>query len=259
MAPRPFSSPLRRDVALVLLALALLTAPLWAATLQVGDPTVEYDRHEVVANESAIEYADEDDVPPSTPISDRVDCAGWYGDLRACAFEDALDDGATVPAGLYTSNPNTTSTPPMYSATYYDYVQLEGQLYEPTLEANASAERDDGMYRVDLALEPTDPDDVLRFVSVDAGDDEIPAVVAEAARDGPTTDRADVEVPEAPIEVGDEGDETYYRVVQIDSEDPGAIEAGLSWVLTYVAPLAGLFALASVARRVDVTYVGDER
>jgi len=85
-----FGSSLRRDCLVGLLAIGLLTAPLWGATLHIGEPTYTYDRIEVTTTDTGIEYVNPDDVPSRTPISDSIECAGWGGDVRACAFEEHL-------------------------------------------------------------------------------------------------------------------------------------------------------------------------
>ncbi|ELY46393.1 hypothetical protein [Natronorubrum tibetense] len=254
MGPLNSVAPFHRDLALAVLAVALLTAPLWAATLSLGEPVTEYDRVEVTTDGDGVAYADPDAVPPETPISESIECAGWGGDVRACSFEEHLLEVDSLPTSLYSTNPNSTSVPWTLTADYYDYVQLDDRLYEVAYETNASAQRSDGMYRVDITLEPADPDDVLRWESIDVDDADLPSVVADTARDGSGTSRDAVDVPESPIELEDG---TYYRVYQERGErDPPTGERPLSAALTFVSPVVGLIVLVRLSRRVEISYVG---
>ncbi|MDQ2051812.1 hypothetical protein RBH26_15140 [Natronolimnohabitans sp. A-GB9] len=254
MGPLDSLAPFHRDLALAVLAVGLLTAPLWVTALSLGEPITEYDRAEVTTDGSGVTYADPDTVPPETPISDSIECAGWSGDLRACSFEDHLLEEESLPTGLYSTNPNSTSVPWSLTADYYEYAQVDDRLYEVAYEANASAQRDDGMYRVDMTLEPADPDAVLRWVSIDVDDADLPSVVADTARDGSGTSRGPVDVPEAPIELEDG---TYYRVYQERGErDPSTAERFIATALSYVAPIVGLVGLVRLSRRVEISYVG---
>lgn len=249
----PDLNPLRRDVLLALLAIGLLAGPLYAAALHLGAPTYEYDRVEVTTTDRGIEYSDQEQVPPRTPISDDLDCVGW-GDLRACTFERHLLDEGFLPTEVYSTNPNYTSAFSVYSRDYYDYVQIDDAVYEPTYVTNTSARRDDGMYRVDATIEPADPDEVLDRVAVDA-DDDLPSVVAETARSGTTTAPWEVDVPEAPIRLADG---TYYRVYRERGvTEPSSVERLLSSLLTYVAPVVGVVVLGRLSRRIEVSYRGD--
>ena len=249
-----FGSSLRRDCLVGLLAIGLLTAPLWGATLHIGEPTYTYDRIEVTTTDTGIEYVNPDDVPSRTPISDSIECAGWSGDVRACAFEEHLLEGGVISTGVYATNPNTTDIPSPLLADYYRYVQVDGEIYEPSYTANTSVQRDDGMYRVDLSLESAEPEDVLYWVSLGVDSDRVPPAVAEAAQDGHTTTRENVDVPETPIRL-DDG--TYYRVYQERGVDePPTAENTLSSSLTYVAPLLGLYLIVRLLDRIEVSYVG---
>lgn len=93
---------------------------------------------EVVPSDTGIEYSNPDDVPPRTPISGVVECAGWGGDLRVCSFERHLLDEGFISTEIYTTNPDYDGRFPIYSANYYEYVQLDGIVYEPRYVANDS-------------------------------------------------------------------------------------------------------------------------
>ena len=250
-------SPLARDVLVGLLAVGLVAGPVWTAAIGLGGPTYTYDRAEVVTTDEGIEYAGESDLPPGTPMSDDIECAGWGGDLRACSFEHHLLDEESLPTGVYATNPDYTPTFSIYSADYYDYVQLDGTLYEPTFDTNESARRDDGLYRVDMTLERADPAEALDRESLDVDRDGLASVVVEAARNGETTSRREVDAPDTPIRL-DDG--TYYRVYrERATDDPSWTETFVTWVLTYVGPLYGLALLVRLSRRVEVTYHGGRR
>ncbi|ELY90574.1 hypothetical protein C483_10956 [Natrialba hulunbeirensis JCM 10989] len=248
-------SPFYRDLAVSLLALCLLTSPFLVATFHIGEPAHEFDRAAVTTNDSTIEYADRDDVPALTPISEDIDCAGWAGDLRACALEEQVLDGQAVPAGMWTEGVGHTPPARPYLAGYYQYVQLDRQVYEPTYETNASEQRN-GMHRVELSLEPTNPDDALQRISVDVTDEVLHPTVAEAAREGATTTRAAVDIPETPIELEDG---TRYRVYESQQVDDSPWDSSsLASALRYIAPLLGIALLVSLSRRIEVSYVGGE-
>lgn len=249
-------TPVRRDALLALLALVLLAAPLWAPSLHLGDPTYRYERVEVVVNDTSIEYANETAVPYETPISDDVACSsGW--EVRACAFERLLVENRTLPTKVYSSNPNDDETGRRSSfEDRYHYVLLNDTVYRVTYVTNSSAPRSDGMYRVDMSLEPASPERVLQRTSMRVESDDVPPVVAEAARNGEAHARHEVEVPETPIRLEDG---TYYRVYRIRwSDDPPPIARALDFFLTYFAPLVGLFLFARLSENVEVTYVGDD-
>jgi len=257
MARPRIDSPLARDLLVGLLAVGLVAGPVWTAAIGLGGPTYTYDRAEVVTTDEGIGYVDSEDVPRRTPISDDVTCAGWGGDLRACNFERHLLDEGSIPTGVYATNPDYTPAFSMYSADYYEYVQLDGTLYEPTYVTNESARRDDGLYRVDVTLERAEPADVLERESLDVDRDGLPSVVVGTARNGETTARHEVDVPDTPIRL-DDG--TYYRVYrERATDDPSWAETLVTWVLTYVGPLYGLSLLVRLAGRVEVTYHAGRR
>lgn len=245
-------SPLRRDFVLGLLALSLLAGPLWAGILHVDDPAHVYDRAEVTTTESRIVY---DGSGPSaqTMLSEDVICAETMIDFRACTFEGSLRN-ESIPTGYHSTSPANVGRE---SADYYAYVQLRDGVYEPTYVANSSAQRN-GLDRIDMGLEPVNPDTALERVSIAADDDELSAVVAETARNGATTAREPVAVPETPIAIGDD---TYYRVYDTgDVVDPRPIEGFLAFLLRYGAPVVGALLTLSVVSRleVSVSYVGSD-
>ncbi|MCU4974396.1 hypothetical protein OB955_16860 [Halobacteria archaeon AArc-m2/3/4] len=255
-------SPATRDTLRVVVALALLAAPLWAPMLHLSGPTDHYERAEVVVDGDGIAYANDSDVRGDLLISEEIACSSTY-DVRLCALEGLVAENATVPTGVHTSNPDS-NTRHLFGERY-PYAIVDDAVYETTYVANRSVQNENGMYRLDLGLERTDPESVLRHVSVRASDDDLPDVIREAARDG-SADAAtdvDVEIPETPIRLesdnGDEdGTDTYYRVYSSGStDDTTPLLWAIDRLLTYVAPLVGLALLAGVWSRLEVTYVGD--
>lgn len=251
MSPLRLVTPFRRDLVLVLVALGLVVAPLWVPHLVSAEPTYQYERAEVTANETTVEYADDvhGQIAFGTPISDEIACSrSWVA--RPCALERLLLDDATVPSGMYSSSPGPTSLP---NSDPYRYVRINDTIYDPVYVANESAEGENGMYRVDLNLERADPEAALRDVSVAVTSDDLHPAVAEAARDGDGRASRDVDVPETPIRLEDG---TYYRVYRTSHSEPSLTERNLGFAMTYFAPLLGLGALGHLSRRFEVTYVG---
>ncbi|MCU4743895.1 hypothetical protein [Natronoglomus mannanivorans] len=248
--------PATRDAFRVVVALALLAAPLWAPMLHLSGPTYQYEGTEVVADGDGIAYADESMADASRiPISDEIACSDLY-DVRLCAFERLVADGVTVPTDWYRGSPDSTRGPSPDER--YRYVMIDETVYETTYPANDSARNENGNYRIDLGLEAVESDDVLRAVSVRASHDDVPDAVAEAARHGSANASTSVTVPETPVRLeDDDGTERYYRVYSSGSSDDTPPMLGLvDWVLRYAAPLVGVALLAGVWSRVEVTYVG---
>lgn len=245
------NSPLLRDVLLRLLVLGLLTAPLWVTVVDIDEPRYTYDRTEVVVNDTRIEYADRGIPQSNEPLSDDIKCTAV--DPRTCALERRLADGGSAPSRIYIGS--TGARPPLEAD--YRYVQVEGAVYRAAAEVNTSAQRVNGLYRVDATLEPADADLVLSEVSIEP--DYVPSVVAKTARGGPTTSKNEVDIPETPIEL-DDG--TYYRVyLQPGLNEPPAVEKRLSDLLTpfltFVAPFVGMYILIRLPRQFEISYVGD--
>jgi len=201
----PSESPLtalQRDALLAVVALALLTAPLWLPATGLGTETYVYERAEVVIDdENGIAYANDTGVPLGTAVSEEIACTTAWA-IRPCAFERYLAANNTVPSEVYTSNPGSDRSVPVEP---YGYAQADGVVYETAYVANRSARNDDGMYRLDLALEPVAADEALRSVSIDASAEyaDTPPVVVEAARDGTAIASREIEVPQTPIRLDD--------------------------------------------------------
>lgn len=263
MSASDLLTPARRDALLALAALALLAGPLWASALHVGDPTYEYRSARVVTDdEHGLAYANQSGEPGHTLISEDVGCSiGW--EARVCAFERYLAANHTVPTGVYTNNPDLTSSE--MGAERYRYVLVDGTAYETVYVPNTSVRNDEGMYRLDLALEPVSAEgggteslaDVLRAVSLPASrvGNGLPPVVLDAARDGVAYGDRRVDVPRTPVRL-DDG--TYHRVYFADRIDPAPAEHFVGGLLVFVAPLVGLALLAWLWERVEVTHVGTD-
>lgn len=248
MSNGPSSSLLGRDVLLFAIALVLLAGPLWAPALHLNDSTYRYDRAEVTATGTNIEYVDSEAVPYDVRISDDIGCSDGL-DVRVCAFERLVLDGRTVPSGVYGSNPD--NEPRGFPGDRYRYVLIDETVYEPTYTPNRSVQRSDGLYRIDLSLEPVPAERALRRVSLRVDSTDLPAPVARTARNGNTTTHRAVDVPETPVRL-ENG--TYYRIFLRASSTDGSPLAGLlDFLLRYAAPIAGLSCLVRLVRRVEFT------
>lgn len=251
-----FLTPLRRDAALVVVAIGLLAAPLWVPALHLSDPDVRYERTEVVTDGSGIEYANETAVPSGTPISDEIACSDAW-EMRPCAFERLLLENRTVPTRVRSTSPGKTE--PIPTDRYrYQYVRIDDAIYEPTYVANGSARRD-GTSPVELGLERVAPEEALRSVSRPVSSEDAPSAVAAAVRSGDTRTAHEIDVPATPIRVEEDGDEAYYRVYEAERSDPVPARGTFVSMLTVLAPLPGLWLLWRLSRRIDVTYVGGRR
>ncbi|ELY74796.1 hypothetical protein [Natrinema pallidum] len=247
----PFT--IRRDVVLAILALGLLAASLWVLPLHVDEPTYRYERTAVTAGNGSIDYADADAVSHETPLRDEIACTdGIPWDSRACAFERLLLENRTVPTDIQYGSAGRV-WPPVDDR--YQYVLLNETVYETIYIANESARQNDG-YRIDLALERTTLEQVLRDVSIPVTADEVSPTIAEAARSGAADSHRKVETPDTPIRLEDE---SFQYVTLAERSAPSLPARGLDFLLTYLAPLLGLSLLGHLSRRVEVTYVGNER
>lgn len=245
------------EILLGLLAVGLLVAPLWLPTLPLNEPTDEYERAEIVINDTTIEYASEfDDEIRAGPISHDIACTGHprFRDIRTCAFEQHLNNNNTVPTGIYGAYPGPDDGG-LGSRTDYRYIQLEDGVYKPITVGNTSVQRSadssatDALYRSDLGLQQVPAERALNGVARDLND--VPSVVADAARSGRATSRAEITVPEDPVSVGDR----YYRVYRRGQTAPMFWEAPLETILRYGAPFVGLVGLIRLSDRVRLSYV----
>jgi len=184
-------SVMYRDVFLAFLCVGLLTTPLWFSLLHIGDATYRYERVPVSTNGSDIEYERDSVISHRISISEEIACStGW--EIRICSLEQLVLDRGQVPSALSHNNPNNTLEPGTFGARYR-YVLLNDTVYAAAYDTNTSAPRDDGMYPVDLTLEPVSPERALRAVSVPI--ESASPVVARAAREGSATSHREVPVP----------------------------------------------------------------
>ncbi len=251
MPSSPTLSPFRRDLVLAVVAFLLLVSPALVSVSNISGTTYTYDRTEVVVDEeNGITYATD---PPSDDahISEEIGCSVPQ-DTRTCAFERHLLSNATIPTEVYTNNP---AAPFDIGINRYQYVELDGSVYDVSYVGNRSVQRDDGLYRIDLALEPTEATDALRHVSINVSteSEEVPPVVVEAARQGTATADRAVEIPQTPLRVGED---TYYRVLLTSQNDPNSIGSLFGLGLSIVGPIAGLYIGYRLSRRVEIRYVG---
>lgn len=235
-------------------AVAFLVAPLWMPALHLADSQYRYERVEVTTTDAGIEYAAPDAVPPGAAISDQIACSGLLR-IRPCAFERLLLENETVPSGWYSTNPSSNLN---RFSDEYRYVLLNGTVYETTTVTNSSAQRSDGLYPVELALDAVPPETALRDISRAVASHDVPPVVAETARTGDTASYRAVVPPATPIRLSNG---SYYRVFRRPPEDVDPIAEGMVNLATVAASSVGFVLLVRLRHRVDVTidvsYVGD--
>lgn len=252
-------TPARRDALRAVFALLLLAAPLWAPALHLGDPTYRYERARVaVGGERGLSYAGGNTtvgVDAPDVVSAAVGCS-TPRDARVCAFERYVAAGHTVPTGVYTTNPDAPPDALGRSHERYRYVLVDGSAYRPVAVANESVRRDDGLYRLDLALEPVGLRDALRAVSLNTTRDRasIPDPVYRAATTGGATAPRRVDVPRTPIRVDDGA---YYRVYPAGRTDAPPLGSATESLLAVGGPVAGLALAARLRRRVEIEHVGE--
>lgn len=252
MVPRPELSPRRVAVISLVVGLMLVTAPLWIGVFDLQKPISTYERVEMTTDEEAIQYAES---PPggSYPVmSESLGCTlgqPWT-DRRLCELEASIANGDSRPITDWTDDPHADPRSPAHR---YEYVILDGTIYEPSASVGADPGDPpadaDGEYPVYLDLERVDPAVALRDLSIAVQHDSIPDVVQRAARDGSATTRGTVDAPARPIRLADG---TIYRVVQSETEDPSAWYGVVHSLATYLAPLLGLLAIHAAWRRTNV-------
>lgn len=245
-----FLTPARRDALLVVLTFTLLLAPVWAPMFHFNDPTHRYERVHVTTANGTIEYANESGVPVQTVISAEIACTESFMKSRSCFFERYLAEGHTISSGIWSTNPGHTIRPSFYQ---YRYALVNGTVYKPSYDTNESKRNQDGLYRVELALEPEPTDKVLRRVSVDA--DRTPDPIRKAAENGAATSHREIEVPETPIRL-DDG--TYYRVYDAGETDPSELDRLLAGLLRYGLPYLGIGLVVYISGKFEIRHVGDE-
>lgn len=243
-------TPARRDALLAVVALALLVAPVWAPMLHLGDPADRYERVRVTTANDTIEYVNESDLRTNIPVSAEVACTEPFMRSRGCFFERYLAEGHTISTGIWSSNPDHAVLP---SFERYRYAVVNGSVYEIAYRANESVRNDDGLYRVELALEPEPADEALRSVSVPA--DRVPDQIRRAADRGAATSHRELEVPETPVRL-DDG--TYYRVYEAGETDPSEFVGLLDGIVRYGLPFVGIALVDCLSGRFEVRYVGEE-
>ncbi|WP_251343362.1 hypothetical protein [Haloplanus halophilus] len=266
--PSTTLSPRRRDALGALVAVLLLAGPVWVPALHLDDPTYRYERVRVTAGEGGVAFANASAVPPDTTPSDRIVCSG--GSSRACAFERHLARNHTVLADVYAGSPGERSGAFALGPDRYDYVQIDGAVYEPTTLANRSrvyvvangtvyeaGDAPEGVatsgdvYRNELSLRPVSPSTALAGVARDA--EGVPTPIERAARTGTGVAHEDLSVPRTPIRTADGA---YYRVYLADRHRPVIRSDWIETLLVLGAPAAGLVVLSRLRGRVAITYVG---
>lgn len=261
-----FLTPRRRDALGVLLALVLLTGPVWAPALHLDDPTYRYERARVTVDGSGVAFANESAVPAATALSEEIACTGHPS--RACTFERYLARNHTVRTEIYSTSPDEQADAIGVGPAEYDFVRIDGTVYETTTLGNRSqvyvvangtvyekgeAPEDVGtsgdLYRLELSLRRVEPGEALADVSRDV--ESVPDPIGRAARTGVGIAHRDLDVPETPIRTGED---TYYRVYLASQRQSVGETAWIETVLVFGGPVAGLATLARLRHRVEITY-----
>lgn len=253
MSPNSVLTPFRRDLLLAVAALIFLASPVGVLATNISETTYTYERVEVVVDdEDGITYAGNPDLYESH-LSEDIGCSVPQ-DARVCAFERQLVANGTVSTG-------TTNYPPpspMFDVGIdrYQYVQIDGSVYEPTYVVNRSAQNDDG-YRIDLALNSTSAQDALRDVSIDtsSGGGETPSVIVEAAERGTASADRKVEIPQTPIRVGDD---TFYRVYWAGENEPAPLGPYYGVAISLSGPIVGIAIIYRLTHRFEITHLGKD-
>lgn len=240
--PDRFSSvltPGRRDGLLFLIGLALVLSPALVTMGFVGGSEYHYESTEVVETGNGLSYADASEVPPGTPISEEIACAGTQVE-RACALEPQLVNNS-LPLGVESDTPDRD---PAIEPSPYEFVQLDGEIYRASY-----ATTDDGS--VEVTLSSSSASVALHSVSLSPERQSVSSTVLEAAENGEATSRTAVDLPETPVMV----DGSYYRVYLSEEATEGSTSP-LSLGIFFGAAL-GAVLLLSLARKVRVSYHPD--
>lgn len=245
MAIRERIPPGVKAATIVVLGVGLCAVPVFVAASGVGERVQRYESAEVVANDSSIWYESQDPSLFERRVSDEIACLGDY-DVRICQFEEYALRRGGIETGVRVSTPEASLTSLSGEDPIARYVQIDGRLYERTYPTN---ETESG-YVVRFEHEPANGERVLAEVARSIED--VPPEVAAAAREGEATSRADVTVPETPIETSD----GYYRVRQRNSDPPPRSDDWLTWVAA-LSPLGGVALFVWLWRRTRITFEFD--
>jgi hypothetical protein len=228
-------------------ALMLVSGPLWSSLFHVGERSYQYESNElIVDNESGFAYVNESVPVTNHLLSEHLGCDPFQAS-RICALERAILN-STVPMKVYTNNPDWEQ--PSLGVERYHYVLIDGQTYEIGYVPNQSVTKN-GLYRLDLALYPISREDVLQSISLDAA--HVSPAVRAAAESGTHSTHTRVDAPNTPIQLADG---THHRVQYDGYTQPTNAEQLLELLLEFVAPFIGVVLFARLVSHFEVTYVG---
>lgn len=239
VVPQVLSSaltPRRRDALLFVLGLVLVLSPVLVTMGFVGGTDYHYESTEVVEADNALVYADANEVPPGTPISEEVACAGTQVE-RVCALEPAVVEDS-LSLGVTSADPDRD---PAIAPPPYEFVQLDDEIYRAGYETTEDEE-------IEVTLTSSSASIALHAVSLDPERSSVSSTVMEAAEEGEATSRTAVDVPDTPV-ITDDG---YYRVYLAEDATEGSTSP-LSLGIFFGAALGGII-LLSLARHVRVSY-----
>jgi hypothetical protein len=240
-------TPGRRDFLVTVIALSLLSLPVFTSLGFIGTTDNQYERTEVVTVDGELRYADPGSVPDGVPISEDIACAGTQVE-RACAVE-SLVGNQTVSLGVQ-SDAESLEDDQRIAPKPYRFVQLDDGMYRALYTKNETN-------TVHASLQSTSAETARRAVSVPVDPPEtspnpekviIPDTVATAAREGQASSRTAVDVPKHPIRV----DGRYYRVYRVSEASEGTTTP-FSLLTIFAAGLGGIM-LLSIFRNVRISY-----
>lgn len=225
-------------VGLLLVAVALLTGPLWVGAFQLDADRTVLESFEVTVSNGTIDYAAADH--PEVRISEELGCGpvGYQEDHRRCVLEEHAVETDADPVFLY------SSTPEFFRSTIgqdYAFIQVAGGVYRPDISTDDEfVDRSDGPsgYPTHLAHERVDPEQALFAMALPI--DDVDGAVQSAARTGETVTIGDVSPPATVIRLEDD---TVRRVVAVDRVPPTQLRADLAVVGRSLAPVVGLVLL----------------
>jgi hypothetical protein len=214
----------------VVVAVVLVTAPLWGPALSLTGPTFEYRSVELTTANGTVDVAHED--PPYVRDELPIDCLGSVRGDRACVSDAGLLDGDRV-----------VDYPPLLSGTGNPTLSRERYVafgFGSPVYRRTADYAPNGSYR--LGLERVPPERALREVATEP--QYVPTAVGRAAERGAATTGRPLDRPRIVALPDDEAADPTFRLVYEAGRESGPVEA---WVdpalLEVLAVLAGAWLL----------------
>jgi hypothetical protein len=240
----------RQKAAVVsLFAISLCAAPVVGTVIGTGEPVYTYERAEIVVDDNRLAYEGELDElgvsPPATPLYEHIDCSYLFTPSRVCPLESYVLENGPIPTQEYSQDTNKSS----FFDSPTPYVFVGDALYRRTSSTNTSVTNEDGSYRVEIDLEPADPQRVREEMAVSVDFDRIPPVIAETVREGKVRSTDDAPTSAFPV-VAKDG--SYYSVLKTESAEP-PYESGLPPIL-WLGPPGGVAVFVWLWSRAEISF-----